>query len=269
MLDEYKQSYVECANLIEDWRNLSKNDLANLYIEHENEIISNSYFSALVCKFWNLISHYYYKQGIKVATELDCYDWVIDGITEALKDRAWKDESNKLFNDKKGPEKAIVVNIMSIRANFYQYTKYDKRKLNYTSYSLEELEENCSDGYITPYVDSHDDLFDYIKEEIKSAFSTKDYFIAFFLDALYTSELFFQDNDRVGGISIKKFNQYVESINESYLDNFSRLYDLTIDSVTRAFSYIKSMPSYRVHSNINRVINSLRKDESLYQILGE
>ena len=32
MLDEYKQIYIECANLIPNWRKLSKSELANLYI---------------------------------------------------------------------------------------------------------------------------------------------------------------------------------------------------------------------------------------------
>lgn len=266
MLEEYKQSYVDCANLIPEWKQMSKNELANLYIETEGEQISNSYFSALVCKFWNLIGHYYHKQGVKVASELDCYDWVIDGITEALKDRVWKDERNKLFNDSKGPEKAIVVNIMSIRANFYQYTKYDKRKLNYTAYSLDEIEESCSDGYITPYYDKHDDLFDYMKGEIKSYFSKQDYFAGFFLDALYSYELLFDMGDEV---SIKKFNKYIDSIDDTRVENFSNTYDIRKEEVTAALWGLKMIPAYKIHSEINRVMSALKNDEHLYSILGE
>lgn len=269
MLDDYKQLYIDCADIIPNWRQLSKNELANLYIEHENEVIANSYFSALICKFWNLVSHYYYKQGIKVATELDCYDWIIDGITEALKDRVWKNPENKLFTDKKGPEKAIVVNIMSIRANFYQYTKYDKRKINYTSYSLDQLEESCSDGYITPYEDKYEGLFDYVKKEIKEFFSKKDYFVVFFLDALYNFNLFFSDLDRKDVVDIKKFNRYIENVDDNYLKSFSKLYDIDLENVTHAFTYLKFMPSYRIHSNISRTMNLLKNDESLYAILGE
>ena len=35
MLDEYKQIYIENANLIPNWREMSKSELANLYIENE------------------------------------------------------------------------------------------------------------------------------------------------------------------------------------------------------------------------------------------
>ena len=200
---------------------------------------------------------------------VDCYDWIIDGITEALKDRVWKNPDNQLYSDKKGPEKAIVVNIMSIRANFYQYTKYDKRKINYTSYSLDELEENCSDGYITQYEDKYDNLFDYIKQQVIESFSKKDYFIGFFLDALHNFNLFFKDIDRKDVIDIKKFNRYIESVDDNYLHYFSTSYEIEFEIVKNAFSYLKIMPAYRIHSNINRTINLLKNDEYLYSILGD
>lgn len=264
MLDEYKQSYIDCANLIPNWKQMSKTELANLYIEHEKDAESNSYFSALVCKFWHLIGHYYHKQGVKIATEIDCYDWVIDGITEALKDRVWKNEENKLFNDDKGPEKAIVVNIMSIRANFYQYTKYDKRKLNFSSYSLDEIEENCSDGYITPYYDKYDDLFDYIRGEIREYFSKQDFFFGVFLDAVYSCEFLF-DNESV----IKNFGKYLDSMTEERIVNFAKTYGIHKDIVKTALWSMKFIPPYKVHSEINRVMSVLRNDEHLYSILGE
>lgn len=264
MLDEYKQLYTENANLIEGWKKLSKNDLANLYIEHENDEKSNSYFSALVCKFWNLIGHFYYKQGIVVASETDCYDWIIEGILEALKDRAWKNPENKLFSDPKGPEKAIMVNIMCIRANFYQYAGYDKRKINYTSYSLDDLSENVSDGLFTPYFDNYNLLEDYISKLIQDSFDKKDYFVAFFIDALCNFNLCINGSNE---IDLKKFTRYINNMTSEYLVDFSNRYNLKLEVVENATVYMKSMPSYRIHSNINRVLNLLKKDESFYTML--
>ena len=170
MLDEYKKIYEESANLIPNWKELSKNDLAELYIQHEAEEISNSYFSGLILKFWNLIPHYYYKQGIKYASEDECYNWIVEGITKALNQRSWKIEGNKLYGDVKGPEKAIVVCIMSIRANLYQYTKYAKHSLNYSSLSLNLLEENSSDGFYLQYIDKYLNLQEYIKDNVREKF---------------------------------------------------------------------------------------------------
>lgn len=34
MLDDYKRSYEECANLIKDWKSISSIDLCNNYIEN-------------------------------------------------------------------------------------------------------------------------------------------------------------------------------------------------------------------------------------------
>lgn len=255
MLDEYRQLYTESADLIGDWKKLSKNDLANLYLENENNEKANSYLSALVCKFWNLIGHFYYKQGIVVASETDCYDWIIEGILEALKDRAWKNPENKLFNDPKGPEKAIMVNIMCIRANFYQYAAYDKRKLNYNSYSLEEISDNCSDGLFVPYLDNYDYLTDYISVIVNKYFELKDYFVSFFLDALCNFNI-------VGSevIDIKKWIKFIKNSNESYLVDFSTRYHIKLDDVKAAFDYIARMPMYRIHHNVSRTLNLLRKD---------
>ena len=270
MLDEYKQIYQENADLVPGWKKLSKSELANLYIEHENESIANSYFSALMCKFWNLISHYYYKQGIKIASEEDCYNWLITGITLALNKKVWKDPNNNLYKDPKGPEKAMMVCIMSDRANFYQYAKYDKRNINYSSLSLEALEEISSDGFFIPYYDNYITLVDYIKNEVEKAFKSKDYFYAYFLDLLFNFNLIVEDpSTNSYNISISKFNKQFNNIDESYLKQFSIIYSIDIDEVIKAFNAIRNIPQYLVHVNINNILNKLRKDEQLFSLLKE
>lgn len=270
MLDEYRQIYQENANLISDWKKLSKNDLANLYIEHENEEIANSYFSGLMLKFWNLISHYYYKQGVKSASEEDCYNWLITGITLALNKRVWKDPNNKLYNDPKGPEKAIMVCIMSDRANFYQYTKYDKRNLNYSSLSLNALEEISSDGFFMQYTDKYITLFDYIKDKIKKAFKEKDYLYAWFLDILFNFNLIVEKKEYNSyNISISKFNKCLKNIDLDYLKNFAYNYSLNFNEVKASYDNVINSPQYITHVNINNILNQLKKDDLLYSLLQE
>lgn len=270
MLDEYKQIYIENANLIPNWRNMSKSELAKLYIQHEGTDIANSYFSAIMCKYWNLIGSYYYKQDVKIANETDCYDWLIEGITYALEKRVWEDPENALYNDPKGPEKAMTVCITSTRATFYQYTKHDKRSLNYTLLSLDSLEENSSDGFFLPFFDSYETLQSYVNDKVIEAFNKKDYFVCFFLDALFNSNIIV-DKSKAGdyNINISKFCNYVNEMTDKYLYRISLQYKIDYIILKSAFVYIQTMPHYRIHSNINRVMNMLRKDNSLRSLLGE
>lgn len=270
MLDEYKQIYIENANLIPNWREMSKSELANLYIENENNDLASSCFSALMCKYWNLIGSYYYKQDVKIASETDCYDWLIEGLTYALEKRVWKDESNVLYDDPKGPEKAMTVCITSTRATFYQYTKHDKRSLNYTLLSLDSLEENSSDGFFLPFFDKYETIHSYIKEQVIESFKKKDYFICFFLDALFNADIVVDKTKSMDyNININRFCNYINEMNDEYLHRFSNEYDIEFDRLKPAFVYIQNMPHYRIHSNINRVLNILKKDDTLHSLLGE
>lgn len=267
MLDEYKQIYIECANLIPNWQKLSKSELANLYIENEDNDLANSYFSALMCKYWNLIGSYYYKQHVKIASETDCYDWLIEGITRALNKRVWKDPNNVLFKDKIGPEKAMTICISSTRLTFYQYTQHDNRSLNYTLLSLDQLQENSSDGFFIPYEDKYETTQIYLKGLITDFFNKKDYFVCFFIDALFNANIVDKNELLDYNVNINRFFKYIREMNDEYLNRFSIEYGLDVDSVIKAFSYIENMPHYRVHSNINRVINVLKHNDTLYSLL--
>lgn len=270
MLDEYKQIYVECADLIPNWRSLSKSELANLYIENEGTEIANSYFSALMCKYWNLIGSYYYRQQVKIANETDCYDWLIEGLTYALEKKVWTDQANNLYGDPKGPEKAMTVCIASCRSTFYQYTQHDKRSLNYTLLSLDYLEENSSDGFFIPYEDKYETIQSYQKELINKFFSKKDYFVCFFIDALFNANIIVDKSGKLDyNVNISKFCKYIEEMDDLYLTRFAIDNDLDKNSVINAFTYIQNMPHYRIHFNMNRVINILKHDDNLHSLLEE
>lgn len=270
MLDEYKQLYIENADLVPGWRDLSKSELANLYIENEGTPLANSYFSALMCKYWNLIGSYYHKQRVKIATETDCYDWLIEGITKALDKRVWKDPNNALYTDKIGAEKAMTVCISSTRLTFYQYTQHDKRSLNYTLLSLDALEENYSDGFFIPYEDEYENLQSYLKEIIIKYFNVKDYFVCFMVDALFNADILVDKTGKLDyNININKFCKYIENMDEKRLADFAKENDLDKQAVLNAFSYIQNMPHYRLHYNINRVSNLLKHNDILKSLLRD
>ena len=86
MLDEYKQLYKENADLIKNWRKLSKTELCNKYVEavNNNDANQESYLSAVIYSFWYIIRRSYYAQQFKLASEEDVYSWYIDGVLCAL-----------------------------------------------------------------------------------------------------------------------------------------------------------------------------------------
>lgn len=268
MLEEQKRIYQECANLIPNWKELSKSELANLYIENENTNLANSYLSAIILKYWNLIGSSYYKQSVKVANEYDCYDFLISGILTALEKRVWKDPSNALYNDKIGPEKAMSVCIFSRKVTFYQEIKHDKRILNYSSLSLDQLEENSSDGFFIKYEDKYSSLNDYVKKLVVDYFNVKDYFACFFIDSLFNFNMLSSKEKNNYYVNISKFMKHINSINDEYFHQFAIVYGIEESKVKSAFRYIKLMPHYRIHSNLSRIMNSLKKDEYLKDFLG-
>lgn len=89
---------------------------------------SNSYFSAIVLKYWNKI-YSLYANTYLTATPEDAYNWVIEGIMYALKNRKWKDPNNKLFTDPNGPDKVINRKIKCLRINHLTSQNRYKRKI--------------------------------------------------------------------------------------------------------------------------------------------
>lgn len=264
MLEEYKKLYEDTASLISGWRRMSIPDLANHYLDCE-ESKKEAYLSAIICKYWKYINNYYYRQDIKTASIEDCYDWVIEGISQALSECAWRDKKSTIYNDPKGPEKAIVKCIMCIRANYYQYTQYDKRKLNYTSYSLDQLEEDASDGFYVPY---HDDILtvdSYVSELVVESFNNGKYFFSFFLDALFNFDMLSARNGT--DVDIGKFKRYLSDFTEEKKNEFANGYGLSVDEVSSALVKLNLLPEYLVHLNLNQTLNELKKDTLLKELL--
>lgn len=264
MLEEYKKLYEENASLIPEWKKMSVPELANRYLDC-SEKEKEAYLSAIICKYWKYINNYYYRQEIKIASIEDCYDWVIEGISQALSECAWKDEKSTIYGDPKGPEKAIVKCIMCIRANYYQYTKYDKRRLNYNSFSLEQLEEDASDGFYVPYQDKIFDTDSYIRQLIIDKFNNKEYFFSLFLDALFNFNLLSNKNNT--DIDIGKFTRYITEFNDDKKKEFSDCYGIDLSETSKAINKLKIMPLYMIHYNINQTLNQLRKDTFLKELL--
>ena len=121
MLDEYKNLYCECANnYIKGWKQIDKNQLCNLYIEHENDSkLSQAYLSAIIYKYWKLIPKFY-SISYNVVQPEDVYEWLLSSILYALKHRSWLKKDSSIYMDKNGPDKVINRCMKCRRFTYYQ-----------------------------------------------------------------------------------------------------------------------------------------------------
>ena len=105
MLDEYKKSYEECANIVKDWKKLSPLELCSKYInaKENNSNLTESYLSAIILKYWHIISRTYYAQKVKLATEEDVYCWFIEGVLAAVNTHCWTDHPINIRSYELGP----------------------------------------------------------------------------------------------------------------------------------------------------------------------
>ena len=118
MLTEMKKIYSDQADMIEGWKDKSKTELCNLYIQNENdEMLRNCYFSAIILNYWNKI-YTLQANTYLTATLEDTYQWVVDGILYALEHRKWLDPNNKLYTDPDAPDKVINRRICFMKKPF-------------------------------------------------------------------------------------------------------------------------------------------------------
>lgn len=150
MLEEEYRTFYNCATTyLKDWQKMNKNDLANGYIDNEqNEILKGAYFSALMLRYWGNIGKYYNLSKSSGFTIDECYSWLVEAIMYALKMRKWRDKNNYLYTDPNGPDKVINRCIYSRRKYYYYLSNLDNRAANHNKDSLDNLlESNIKEDY--------------------------------------------------------------------------------------------------------------------------
>lgn len=264
MLDEYRHSYEECADIIKEWRNKSVTDLCNSYITCDDPNLTEGYLSAIICKYWNVISRSYYAQKFIIASPEDVYEWVLEGILNALNRRPWIDPSNSLYQDEEGPDKAIKVCIYSAKINFFNANNYDKRSIIKHSLSLDELIENTSDDYYLPCFDKSPFIEMYMYEKVRKMFNEYDYFSAFLLDSIVSVDVFSDiSHQRFYELSHRKLIKHLRHLSDRYCKIFSDTYGLDFIEVKKAAEFISNLDSNRMNRNIINLLFLLRQDKEL------
>ena len=267
MLNEYKQLYKDNADsVLPNWKSIDRNDLCRQYVQNKDilsDVEKNAYISAIIYKFWNLISFTYNKQegSLIVLSYEDCYELLMESILYVLEKAVWNNKDSSLYNDKKAPEKAISIRMKSISGNEKYLSLFtDKKKINNLSYSLDALQDNSSDGYYLKYdINNIDSIYvkDIINKFIYKSISNYEYFRAFIFDIIYNDSSCISDNT----FDIKKLHRICKKLDNDYLIYFFNQYKNFLKAVSFSeLSMYLNLLKELTCKDIGYIINTIKQD---------
>ena len=275
MLDEYKEAFRRCADLIDGWQDLSKNDLCRRYVENkDNPHLQNSYFAAIMYRYWHLIPKYYYMSS-NVATEEDCYEWLEDSVYGCLKATSWDREDSSIYKDPNGPDKVINRCMKCARLTYYQFINRKKRKDNFGLLSLDEMTELFGTTVSEPESSENveQDIARWaIDDYVKKSFSNKDYFVAVMVDAICSQEVFDvvvnKDTGMTTKFNVKKLTKFMSNFTDEYVFEFARKYDLMVEDVEKGMSYFRFQKPPTIKAKIQTNLEKLQHDSFFKMLYG-
>lgn len=274
MLDEYKESFRNSANLIPNWETKGKNELCREYVAHKgDERLQNAYFAAIVYRYWNLIAKYYYMSS-NVASPEDCYEWLIDSVYGCLKATSWDNPNTSIYNDPNGPDKVINRCMKCARLTYYQFINRKKRKDNFGLLSIDEMTESFGATLSEPEdTTTPDKLTEWaIGDFIRNLFDKKDYFTAILVDCIINEEVFDVTTSFETGtqseFNVRKLARFISEIDDNYIAEFARRYKLNVEDVNKGVSYFKDLKTSTLRAKAETVLERLQHDSFIKLLRG-
>lgn len=274
MLDEYKELCKLAASSIPDWTKMTKNNLCRAYVanKHDPEL-RNAYFSAILYKYWSLISKYYYMSS-NCATPEDCYEWLVDSVSCCLDLASWENPESSIYKDPNGPDKVINRCMKCARLTYYQFINRKKRKDNFGLLSIEELQEQLGNGAPEPEDPEQEiDLSEImLRSYVVEQFNKKDYFVSFLLHNIVFSHVFDssvdQDNRSFVEFNLRKLVKVMNTLDNDFLNVFSSTYKIPKKDVEKAYQYVNAIPQGNMRRKIVQTLDKLKHSDFAKQLLG-
>lgn len=274
MLEEYKELCKSAASMIPDWESTSKNDLCRGYVNNKgNDELQNAYMSAILYKYWNLIPKYYYMSA-NCATPEDCYEWLVDSVSCCVNLASWNNPESSIYKDPNGPDKVINRCMKCARLTYYQFINRKKRRDNFGLLSIDELKELFGTTVTEPadYEQECSPSEIIIKEYIQKTFHRKDYFVSFLLDCVLFSNVFDITRSSDDGSSYFEFNlrklvKIMNNLDEDYLFIFAERYELPIEAVSKAYSYVRDVPEGNMRKKVLQSFETLKHTEFISALM--
>lgn len=270
MLDEYRNAYVQSANHIPGWRQMSRNELCRKYkeIERSGETqMLDYYISAIVLNFWHVLAKTFNKQNIKILSEEDCYECLIESILFVLSEEAWEDPAQSIYKDEKGPEKAINLTFQQNIINLFVANQRHKRKASTNTLSLDntlkEGDEDDSETFVSLLAkDELSTLLEQLfwKEKVKQYYQEKDFIAAFVTDLLIKDTSLVESKDDKYVINARKLAKELNDLTPSYAYQFSTDYDIPVEQVESVLNYLYNVNSRNVEKVLRVLIQDIKKE---------
>lgn len=254
MLEGVKDIYTQCAECyLPDWKSIDKNDLVRTAADLPKGPLKDGYVSAIMLKYWNKISQFYYRCKL-VTTPEDIHEWLEIAVLYAMNRKPWEKEGSSIYNDVNGPDKVINRVMESHRLTFYQQLNRFNRKINSETLSLDTLKDDYSDIFIPKYTD--DNIFE-ITEMVIKFFNTQEYMIAFIIDAVIYDDILKNKTYE------KNLSLYLRKLDDTFCNEFANRYSLPVEKVKEGTEYVVNltpvMLKKRLEYNIIRLKNILKE----------
>ena len=245
---------------------MSRNELCRKYkeIERSGETqLLDYYISAIVLNFWHVLAKTFNKQNIKILSEEDCYECLIESILFVLSEEAWEDPAQSIYKDEKGPEKAINLTFQQNIINLFVANQRHKRKASSNALSLDNTLKDSEDDETETFISllAKDELSSILeqlfwKDKVKQYFTDKDYISAFVTDLLIKDPTLIEIKNNQYVINSKRVARELNELPLNFASQFSKDYNIPLEQVE---SVIKCL--YNVNSrNIDKIVRILAQD---------
>ena len=275
MLDEYKELCRIAANSAPGWEKMSKNDLCRAYVQAKgNDTLQNAYLSGILYRYWNLISKYYY-QSSNCATPEECYGWLVDSVSCCVNLAAWENPDSSIYNDPNGPDKVINRCMKCARLTYYQFINRKKRKNDFGLLSTDELHEMYGSEIPEPRDYGQDvnvgDIA--IQQYVVSIFEKKDYFLAFMIDCILSTNVFDITIDKTTSGILSEFNVLnlcndLKALDDVYVQSFASRYEIELEDVQKAYKYVKDVPPTSLRKKVLQCLDNLKHSKFIKSLRG-
>lgn len=293
-LQDIKQQFIDCAAGLGDYDSISKTDLANGYCDADeagDELKRSQYYSALMLRYWHKI-YEYAKSCASMRLELeDFVGWMDDSFYWAFRYRRWRDPNNPLHDDPNGPDKVFNQCFFSTRGRYYQHSNKEVRRANWTSTSLDALEESVGDHST---VLETSDPTNPEKELIQKLLGKSKVMDALVIDGILHQDVFddieTRETMQVGTydedseeyqyhnesytkhtyqFNLKKLVKHIKHLDRDFTDYFTRFYDLDEQMTQELEDKVSSLSPSRVNTIVQRTLYRLSEDEEVRNLLGD
>lgn len=293
------ESFENCARTIPGFIVGQKEDvpyditeLANAYckaVDNNDEIKKNQYISALMVRYWHMVSVIYEQSKSTRLEVADIVSWLYEAFEKAFTYRSWQDRTKSISRDPKGAEKVINRCIYSVRNYWYQVFNKDKRKINFMTYSLND--NPSKDFHPSSGVSSEKDYFDILpsydefvscgRDIVQKYINDNRMLEAFVVDAIMYQDCFtsdtFEENtgnvDEEGNPIIIEHTEYtfcsqmvskiIKGINASYIHYFASTYDVDEDELIKAVAELKSYNKAKFGNKLKKAKEYIKNDKEV------